>query len=71
MNVFKKRNGMISYVKQKEALCALLREAHKTKECFDAEGKSLGECKTPIVPLEHVDSLAAYLLHHTVKVVIK
>lgn len=71
MNIFKKRNGMNSYIKQKEALCSLLREAHKNKECFDAAGNSLGECKTPIVPEEYIESLATYLIHHKVRVNIK
>jgi len=68
MSIFKKRNGMIDYIKQKDALSELLRTAHRNKECFDAEGKSLGEGKMPLVSDDCVDSLAAYLVRHGVKV---
>lgn len=68
MSIFKKRNGMIDYIKQKDALSELLRAAYRNKECFDAEGNSLGEGKMPLVPEECVDSLAAYLVKRGVKV---
>ena len=71
MNIFKKRNGINNYIKQKEELCVLLREAYKNKECFDTAGNSLGECQTLFVPQEYVESLAIYLIHHKVRVNIK